>query len=59
MNPDPDVPLPRCGDKVSYPKRLGKEVLNKRQRAGFRNLRLYQCPKCNYWHLTHKNRERD
>jgi hypothetical protein len=53
-----DQELPRCEGKISYPKRLGEEVRNKRLREGAAKLRLYHCDRCNYWHLTHSKASR-
>ena len=44
-------------DKVSYTKKGAQTVLN--QLRGKKELhrqpeRIYQCPECNYWHITSK-----
>lgn len=41
----------RCG-KNAYHKKDAITALNKRREAGV-ILRVYQCPICSLWHLTH------
>jgi len=41
-----------CGGKKCYDKKLARTVLNIRKREGSM-VRMYQCPMCNMWHLTH------
>jgi hypothetical protein len=45
--------LPHCGGKASYLKRNAETILNVRQRNSNKELRMYQCDKCDYWHLAH------
>ncbi|MGD0778767.1 MAG: hypothetical protein ABSC05_38810 [Candidatus Solibacter sp.] len=40
-----------CG-KRTYRKRDAQTVRNRLMKKGA-VLRIYQCPKCNFWHLTH------
>lgn len=47
--------LPRCAEtgKVCFNKKdaqTKRNTLKKRGRE--RNMRVYQCPHCDYWHLT-------
>ena len=44
------------GGKKKYSKRLAQEVANRRANEGIR-LRVYQCPNCNCFHLTHQIKE--
>lgn len=49
------LPATYCSNgKVCYDKRGAQTARNKRERNGSEPLRIYQCPKCNQWHLTHK-----
>ncbi len=41
-----------CG-KRSYPKKDAQSARNRLRKRGA-ILRIYHCPKCNRWHLTHK-----
>lgn len=41
----------RCGKKNSYSKRAAFSMKNFRRKDGVR-LRVYQCNKCDGWHLT-------
>lgn len=42
-----------CIKKGSYSKKEAKTIKNSLHKEGT-ILREYYCPKCNYWHLTHK-----
>jgi hypothetical protein len=49
-------PLPRCTGKQSYKRKDAEEVRDKLlQRGAAAFLRVYHCPKCTHWHLTHKH----
>lgn len=39
--------------KEGYDKRGARTVANKRRRHGV-VLRIYECPSCGRWHVTHK-----
>ena len=41
-----------CGTKPSYDKKSAISAKNKRWKIEHVELRVYQCPKCNWWHLT-------
>ena len=51
--------LPKCtaSGKTCYPdKKSAQQARNRRLSNGaskYRNLRIYCCPDCNSWHLTH------
>ena len=50
----------RCGGKVCYFKREAQAVRNQRRKSRrkqkrnspVKDLRIYQCPHCNFFHLT-------
>jgi len=48
--------------KRPYEKRIAQQIVNKRTgKKGHRSktagyLRMYHCPACNYWHVTHQER---
>lgn len=44
-----------CGEKVKYSKKDALTAKNRRYSSEHIQLRIYQCPNCNGWHLTHKN----
>jgi len=46
------VKLPYCDDKPSYDKKTAVTAKNKRWKDNRVKLRIYQCKKCDYWHLT-------
>lgn len=48
------VPAIKCAGKATYTKRRAQEAVNRIWRAGRGRMRAYQCPECNYWHLSHK-----
>lgn len=39
--------------KVSYSKKDALTAKNRREAEGSERLRLYECPWCGCWHLTH------
>lgn len=41
-----------CNGKPSYDKRSAVTARNKRWDEDHVELRVYQCPDCNWWHLT-------
>lgn len=41
--------------KVQYDKKTAQTAANKRYADDHVELRIYQCPSCNWWHLTHTN----
>jgi len=46
-----------CSGKKVYTKKEAQTVLNFLQgRGNGKNLRIYQCPYCDFWHLTHKQK---
>lgn len=47
-----------CRGKKIYDKRGAMTVRNfrKKQKNGDRDLRIYQCHVCGYWHLTHQEK---
>lgn len=43
-----------CGGKTPYTTEENAErVAKRRERAGSRKLRVYRCPICKRWHMTH------
>ena len=48
------VPQRNCKGKLSYSKKDALTARNRRMQDG-EKLRVYQCPDCNQWHLTHVN----
>jgi len=58
----PPEPIRYCDGKPCYDKRGAETVLNRRFKRHARNrpdfLRIYHCPECNLWHLTHKRRDK-
>jgi hypothetical protein len=40
------------GGKVQYDKKGATTAANKRYSEAHQKLRIYQCPECNFWHLT-------
>jgi len=51
-NFDNRVPLKFCGGKPSYDKKSAQTAANSRFEQDHVKLRIYNCPKCNGWHLT-------
>lgn len=49
----------RCLHKRQYTKKEAQTIRNQRLFQGEKYLRIYPCPLCNSWHLTHKNKERE
>lgn len=47
-----------CLHKVGYDKKTAQTVKNKRASQGV-FLRIYPCPFCGFWHLTHKVGKKD
>jgi hypothetical protein len=43
-----------CLDKGQYTKRDAQHRINVAAEHGRTGLRCYQCPVCNFWHLTRK-----
>lgn len=43
-----------CNGKNRYDKRGAQTVRNQRRRDGHVKLRIYYCPDCGGWHVTHK-----
>lgn len=46
-------PITKCNGKVIYDKRGAQTAKNARRRDAHALLRIYHCPWCNGWHLTH------
>ncbi len=44
----------KCQDKNAYDKKSAQTAVNDMHRRGMVNIRTYQCPTCDMWHLTHK-----
>ena len=53
-NNDSMPPAKRCTvcNKICYSKKMCETVANKDWKDRGTELRIYQCPDCNYWHLT-------
>lgn len=47
-----------CVHKSKYSKKTAQTVRNKRIQDGEKYLRIYNCPNCGSWHLTHKQHEK-
>lgn len=45
-----------CRGKVCYDKRGATTARNSRLEKGEKYLRIFPCPVCRFWHLTHKPR---
>jgi hypothetical protein len=44
-------------NKPPYFKKIAQQIRNKRGRGKkAQKLRIYQCPVCDYWHLTHQTK---
>ena len=48
------IELGYCMGKKKYHKRDAETARNFRIQDGEEFLRIYQCPYCNFWHLTSK-----
>lgn len=44
----------RCSNKAKYYKKTAQTILNERLKEGEKYLRIYACPKCGFFHLTHQ-----
>jgi len=54
---DDDTSQRMCEGKRAYTKKDAQSMLNLRRsrlRGSRRELRMYHCPRCNFWHLTDK-----
>jgi hypothetical protein len=47
------VPRKKCFGKQCYSKKLAETLRNEKWEEESTELRIYQCPICNSWHLTH------
>lgn len=52
-NSRPDIRRCPMSSKICYSKKMGETVVNQCKNEKGIRLRLYQCPECNYWHLSH------
>lgn len=52
------VPGNHCNGKKCYTKRDAQTMRNTRIKKGHDLLRIYPCPRCNWWHLTSLNAHR-
>lgn len=43
---------PQCDGKNCYPKNTAEKVRLATMKARSRKIRIYECDKCFYWHLT-------
>lgn len=43
-----------CEQKKQYSKKDAQTTCNYQMSQGEKSLRIYQCPTCGFWHLTHK-----
>lgn len=48
-----DGTIEYCNGKVSYDKKTAVTAANRRFRESHTKLRVYNCPDCGKWHLTH------
>jgi hypothetical protein len=47
----------QCEGKKQYFKKTAIEVAKRTRRSGReREMRVYQCPMCNHWHIAHADR---
>jgi hypothetical protein len=46
-------PKEKCFGKQCYSKKVAETLKNKKWVEESVELRIYQCPICNFWHLTH------
>lgn len=53
---DDELKIKNCGPngKTCYGKKIGETIVNRTKDRRGKELRLYQCSLCNYWHLTHQ-----
>ena len=52
--------MKKCHGKHCYPKREAEGARNHRLKSRHKrpdHLRIYSCPRCGWWHLTHKQLE--
>lgn len=47
------IPIEYCGDKVCYDLRGAQTARNSRKKEAHVDLRIYLCPQCGKFHLTH------
>lgn len=47
----------KCLKKGQYSKKIAQTIKNSLRREG-RIVRMYHCPLCNYWHVTHLVRKK-
>jgi len=47
------TPVKYCHGKVIYDKKTAITAANKRFEENHIKLRVYPCPDCGHWHLTH------
>lgn len=47
---------PDCDGKEAYDKKAAMTAINYHKKHFGRILRCYQCPSCNHYHLTHKEK---
>lgn len=45
--------MTQCTGKKRYTKKLAETLKNRLNDKRGLTLRIYQCPECNMWHLTH------
>ena len=47
-----------CGSKLPYTTMSNaKRIVERREKAGSGTLRVYRCPICRRWHITHTKRQ--
>ena len=57
--PDPHPPRPRCNRKAIYDEPGARAVAKGVWQAGRGEMRIYQCPLCTGYHLTHTELRED